>query len=179
MVLCGAVSWSRVRVPPDLPAVVANVSHRPDTAHKIRPRCAVARHCCTIVLYTGKNLRSEKGKPVAQKVQVTLVDDLDESEAAETVLFGLDGRNYEIDLSTKNADALRQSLAQYVEKARRPARGAAARGAGVRAPGGRASTDREQNKAIREWAKREGLDVSDRGRISKEVVDQYHARAGR
>lgn len=116
---------------------------------------------------------------MAQKVQVTLVDDLDESEAAETVHFGLDGRSYEIDLSSKNADALRQSLARYVDKARRPARGGAARGAGLRAPGGRASTDREQNKAIREWAKREGLDVSDRGRISKEVVDQYHARAGR
>lgn len=116
---------------------------------------------------------------MAQKVQVTLVDDLDESEAAETIRFALDGRSYEIDLSTANATALRQDLARFIEKARRPARSTVTRAAGFHANGERTATDRDQNKAIREWAKREGIDVSDRGRISREVVDQYHARAGR
>lgn len=117
---------------------------------------------------------------MAQKVQVTLVDDLDASEAAETVRFALDGRSYEIDLSSSNADALRQDLAKYVEKARRNigGGGGAARAAGVRTSGGRVGVDREQNKAIREWAKREGLEVSDRGRIAQQIVDKYHAQVG-
>ncbi len=115
---------------------------------------------------------------MAQKVQLLLVDDLDGGEAGETVRFGLDGVTYEMDLSEKNATALREALAPYTGAARRLGRNAAkaARGRGGSGP---ATTDREQNRAIREWAKRKGLEVSERGRISQDVVKQYEAEAGR
>jgi hypothetical protein len=116
---------------------------------------------------------------VAQKVQVLLVDDLDGGDAEETVKFGIDGTNYEIDLSGSNAQALREALGQYVGVARKVGRAASVRGAVPRNRGGSATSDREQNRAIREWAKRKGLEISDRGRISQEIVDRYHAEAGR
>jgi nucleoid-associated protein Lsr2 len=113
---------------------------------------------------------------MAQQVTVTLVDDLDGSEAEETVEFGLDGAFYEIDLSEDNAERLRESLAEYVEHARRAGgRKRTGRVAG-RAPRS-ASADREQNQAIREWARKQGMNVSERGRIPKEVTDAYNARA--
>ncbi|HEV7649305.1 MAG TPA: Lsr2 family protein [Actinophytocola sp.] len=116
---------------------------------------------------------------MAQKVMVTLVDDLDGSEAEETVEFGLDGAFYEIDLSDGNAERLRDALSEYVEHARRQAGGRkrlALRGGPGRAPR-TASADREQNQAIREWARKQGMNVSDRGRIPKEVTDAYNAQA--
>lgn len=116
---------------------------------------------------------------MAQKVMVTLVDDLDGTEAGETVEFGLDGAVYEIDLSDDNAERLRGALSDYVEHARRQAGGRkrlVARGGAGRAPR-TASADREQNQAIREWARKQGMNVSDRGRIPKEVTDAYNAQA--
>jgi hypothetical protein len=114
---------------------------------------------------------------MAQKVMVTLVDDLDGSEAEETVEFGLDGAFYEIDLSEDNAERLRDALSDYVEHARRQAgRKRLARVGVGRAPR-TASADREQNQAIREWARKQGMNVSDRGRIPKEVTDAYNAQA--
>jgi Lsr2 len=113
---------------------------------------------------------------MARKVQVHLLDDIDGSRADETLKFGVDGTLYEIDLNAKHADKLRSSLAQYILKARRVGRGqVAATGRGHAS----ARSDREQNQAIREWAKVKGLDVSDRGRIPQSVVEQYHAQAGR
>ncbi|PXY31161.1 histone-like nucleoid-structuring protein Lsr2 [Prauserella muralis] len=114
---------------------------------------------------------------MAQKVLVSLIDDLDGSEAEETVEFGLDGVSYEIDLSAENAEELRDALAQYVEHARRAG--------GRKRPSGRgnakqasrpASVDREQNQAIRAWARKNGYEVSDRGRIPSEVVEAYHKK---
>lgn len=114
---------------------------------------------------------------MAQQVTVTLVDDLDGSEAEETVEFGLDGAFYEIDLSEDNAERLRDALADYVEHARRAGgRKRAGRAVAGRAPRS-ASADREQNQAIREWARKQGMNVSERGRIPKEVTDAYNARA--
>jgi hypothetical protein len=114
---------------------------------------------------------------MAQKVMVTLVDDLDGSEAEETVEFGLDGAFYEIDLSEDNAERLRDALSEYVERARRQAGGRKrVAGRAGRAPR-TASADREQNQAIREWARKQGMNVSDRGRIPKEVTDAYNAEA--
>lgn len=114
---------------------------------------------------------------MAQKVTVTLVDDLDGSTAEETVEFGLDGVNYQIDLSDDNAARLRDALNEYVDHARRA--GGRKRSAG-RAPVGRAprpaSADREQNQAIREWARKQGMKVSDRGRIPAEVLEAYHKK---
>jgi hypothetical protein len=116
---------------------------------------------------------------MAQKVTVSLVDDLDGSEAEETVEFGLDGAFYEIDLSEDNAERLRDALAEYVEHARRS--GGRKRTGGRVAVAGRAprtaSADREQNQAMREWARKQGMNISDRGRIPKEVAEAYNAQA--
>lgn len=116
---------------------------------------------------------------MAQKVTVSLVDDLDGSEAEETVEFGLDGASYQIDLSEENAERLRDALAEYVEHARRS--GGRKRAAGRVAAAGRAprtaTADREQNQAIREWARKQGMKVSDRGRIPSDVIDAYNAKA--
>jgi hypothetical protein len=109
---------------------------------------------------------------VAQKVTVQLVDDLDGSVAEETVEFGLDGVSYQIDLSTVNAEKIRDLLGDYVAHARRSA--ARRRGASGVVRGRSAAVDREQNQAIREWARKRGLKVSERGRISAEVLDAYH-----
>jgi hypothetical protein len=108
---------------------------------------------------------------VAQKVTVSLVDDLSGSRADETVSFGLDGKNYEIDLSSKNADKLRGALADYVAAARKA--GGTPRGTAA-SPAHRPAVDREQNQAIREWARRKGMKVNDRGRIPSEVIEAYH-----
>jgi len=109
--------------------------------------------------------------PMAQKVQVLLVDDLDGSEATETVTFGLDGVSYEIDLSSGNAGRLREELAHYVEHARKAA-GAAAQ-ARRRRP--RSAGGREQSARIREWAKANGYKVNERGRIPANIVAEYEA----
>jgi hypothetical protein len=110
---------------------------------------------------------------VAQKVQVILVDDVDGGEAVENVSFGLDGASYEIDLSAENAKRLRDALAPYVSAARRVRPGGKSSGRSGR---GRGSTamDREQAAAIRDWARRQGLQVSDRGRIPASIVEQYN-----
>jgi len=119
---------------------------------------------------------------MAQKVVVSLVDDLDASEADETVEFGLDGATYEIDLSEANAARLRDVLADYVAHARRsggrrrsstPA-ASSSTSSRRRGGGGRAAVDREQNQAIREWARKQGMTVSERGRIPSEVSEAYH-----
>jgi hypothetical protein len=118
---------------------------------------------------------------VARETIVKLIDDIDGTTAAETVTFGIDGVAYEIDLSAKNAEKLRNVLAPYVEKGARVDRRRVAtlggRGAASRARGG--SGERDQNKAIRAWAQRKGYEVAPRGRIRQELVDQYHKEAGR
>ena len=114
---------------------------------------------------------------MAQQVTVTLVDDLDGAEADETVEFGLDGAQYQIDLSEDNAERLRDLLGEFITAARRA--GGRKRGPG-RPPKGSvtrsAGADREQNQAIREWARKNGFQVSERGRIPAEVLDAYHGR---
>ena len=110
---------------------------------------------------------------MAQIREIRLVDDLDGEVADETVEFGVDGKNYEIDLSTANAKKLRDALAEFVAAARRA--GGRRRGGGAPAAASRRpSIDREQNQAIREWARKRGMKVSDRGRIPAEVLEAYH-----
>ena len=112
---------------------------------------------------------------MAKRTVTTLIDDLDESEADETVKFGLDGVQYEIDLSAKNAAKLREALSPYVTVGRRIGRGQPA-------PSRRrlsAPSDRAQNKAIRDWARSKNKQISDRGRIPEDIVAEYHASAGR
>src|ERR1700712_3260831 len=111
---------------------------------------------------------------MAKKVTITLVDDFDgEGAADETVEFALDGVSYEIDLSSKNATKLRRDLKQWVEAGRRV--GGRRRGRSSAPSGrGRASIDREQSAAIRDWARRNGHNVSTRGRIPADVIDAFH-----
>jgi hypothetical protein len=105
---------------------------------------------------------------MAQKITVTLEDDLDGGRADETVRFGLGGADYEIDLSKKNAAALRRQLAPFIEYARRTGRG-------QRRRPGRTASSRERSAAIRAWAKGQGITVSERGRIPASVAEQYEA----
>ena len=109
---------------------------------------------------------------MAQKIHIVLEDDLDGSEATETVTFGLDGTTYEIDLNDKNAAALRDALAPYLGHGRKV--GAAPRRAGGRksaaAAGGGPSA-----REIRDWARENGHDVPERGRVSAEVRSAYDA----
>jgi hypothetical protein len=111
---------------------------------------------------------------VAQKVTVSLIDDLDGGQADDTVEFGFEGKSYEIDLSSGNIEKLRVALAPYVSAGRKAGRRRAAAAAGGGGSVRRASVDREQNQAIREWARKRGMKVSDRGRIPAEVLDAYH-----
>lgn len=108
---------------------------------------------------------------MAKKVTVTLVDDFDGAGAAdETVEFGLDGVTYEIDLSAKNAAKLRGDLKQWVAAGRRV--GGRRRPSSAR---GRGTIDRVQSAAIREWARRNGHNVSTRGRIPADIIEAFHA----
>ncbi|KRE95591.1 hypothetical protein ASG76_08125 [Nocardioides sp. Soil774] len=107
---------------------------------------------------------------MAQKVNIVLVDDLDGSEATETVSFGLDGASYEIDLNDANAAALRDAMSGYVGHARKVT------GGGRRARKSSGSTSSASNtKDVREWAKAQGMEVSERGRISADVQQAYDA----
>jgi hypothetical protein len=90
----------------------------------------------------------------------------------ETVQFALDGKNYEIDLSEDNAAALRDAIAEFVGAARRAGSGGTRRGRSA-SGAARSTGDREQNQAIRDWAREHGHTVSDRGRIPSEVIEAY------
>ncbi|KAA1419559.1 Lsr2 family protein [Nocardioides humilatus] len=106
---------------------------------------------------------------MAQRVNIVLVDDIDGSEASETVAFGLDGSSYEIDLNEKNAAKLRDALAGYVGHARKV--GGARRGrSAAKAPAGGVSA-----KDVRDWARANGHKVPDRGRIPADVREAYDA----
>ena len=103
---------------------------------------------------------------MAQKVVVTLFDDIDGSEAAETIAFGLDGKSYEIDLNQTNAKELRKALAPYVEAGRK------------RAKSGRTYRQTEvapDPAAVWAWAKANKMDVPARGRIPKKVYEAFSA----
>lgn len=111
---------------------------------------------------------------MAQKVQVLLVDDLDGGEADETVTFALDGKTYEIDLTTSNADKLRGLLEPYTKGGRRTGgRAAAGRGKGRGVSGGNKDT-----AEIRKWARENGHNVNDRGRVPAEIREAYEKANG-
>jgi hypothetical protein len=116
-----------------------------------------------------------KGKPVAQKVQVLLVDDLDGGEADETVTFALDGVTYEIDLTTANADKLRGLLTPYLESGRRTG-GRAGRGRGLKVA--RVGVAGQDTAKIRAWAKEKGYEVNDRGRVPATIREAYDKAHG-
>lgn len=105
---------------------------------------------------------------MASRTIVELTDDLDGKPAAETVAFGLDGRAFEIDLSEKNAKALRKTLEPWVTSARRVS------GRTRNAPPRRVETGVD-TAAVRAWAASNGIELSARGRLPKDVVEQYRA----
>jgi hypothetical protein len=105
---------------------------------------------------------------MAQKVTVALEDDLADGPADETVRFGFDGAEYEIDLNDKNARAFRKQLSPFIEHARKTGRGPARRA-------GRTAASRQHSGDIRARAKDHGIAVSERGRIPASVLEQYQA----
>ncbi|SOC51131.1 histone-like nucleoid-structuring protein Lsr2 [Ornithinimicrobium cerasi] len=110
---------------------------------------------------------------MVQRTKTILVDDIEGSEivdGGETVQFAIDGVSYEIDLSDKNAAKMREAFKFYTDHARRTG-GRRQSGTGSSSP----RTDKAQLDAIRRWAKDNGHQVSDRGRIKKEIVDAYEA----
>ena len=110
---------------------------------------------------------------MAQKIQTLFIDDLDGSAAEGTVRFGLDGTEYEIDLNAGHAKELRDALARYVDAARRVG--------SVRRPprGGRRGVAGDLNAVeVREWARAQGIEVKDRGRVPADLVARFKAAAG-
>ena len=116
---------------------------------------------------------------MAQKIEVMLVCDVCEGgkPGTETLGFGLDGQQYEIDLCDKHAKNLRDSVGTYVGAARRASagRGTGGRGRGRSSGGG----DRQRTQEIRAWARKKGIKGSERGRLSSDIVAQYEAANGR
>src|SRR5690242_8866878 len=111
---------------------------------------------------------------VAQKIQTLFIDDIDGSVAEGTVRFGLDGAEYEIDLNAEHAKALRAALGSYVGAgrgcggiARRPVRG-----------GRRGSSSGLNTTEVREWAKSQGIEVKDRGRVPADLVSRFRIATG-
>jgi len=112
---------------------------------------------------------------MAQKIQTLFIDDLDGGEAEGTVSFGLDGAHYEIDLSAVHAEELRSMLAPYA-KAGRKVTGAARRPARNQ---GKAAANGFSTNEIRDWAKANGLEIKDRGRVPADVVTKFRAATGK
>jgi hypothetical protein len=110
---------------------------------------------------------------MAKRIVVANSDDIDGSPAVETVHFGLDGVTYEIDLSTSHAATLRSVFELYRAAGRRV--GGVRERPAHRSRPGTTRTDPAQLAAIREWARRHGLHVSERGRVPQSVIDQYNA----
>lgn len=107
---------------------------------------------------------------MVEKITRETIDDIDGTSGAQTVLFGWNSRQYEIDLGDKNRQRLEDALRPFVDAARESTRDRR-----KRAPGPRSSSNLA---AIREWAKSNGYDVSDRGRVPAAVRDAYEAKDG-
>jgi nucleoid-associated protein Lsr2 len=110
---------------------------------------------------------------MAQKIQTLFIDDLDGGEAEGTVRFALDGTEYEIDLSTAHNEELRAALATYLEHARKVG-GTVRRGT----RGTRRGASSIDTTAVRVWAKEQGIDVKERGRVPGDIVERYRAATG-
>lgn len=109
---------------------------------------------------------------MVSRTTVTVHDDIDNSEGASTIPFAYKGTSYEIDLGEKNQAALDKALSKYLGVARKVSRSGAAP---TRRGSGAAAGRRSDLAEIRAWARENGLDVSERGRISGEVQQAYDA----
>lgn len=103
---------------------------------------------------------------MAQKIQTLFVDDIDGSEAEGTVRFGLDAADYEIDLSVEHREELHKALAAYIAHARKI-------GVARRSDRGRRSARAADTHKAREWAREQGIDIKDRGRVPAHILEQY------
>ena len=108
---------------------------------------------------------------MAQKIQTLFVDDIDGSEAEGTVRFGLDGADYEIDLSVAHSEELHKALAPYAAHARKAG--------GTRRParGGRNASAIDTHK-VREWAREQGIEIKERGRVPASIAEKYREATG-
>jgi hypothetical protein len=114
--------------------------------------------------YASIGASLQKGTTVASKTIIEVTDDLDGSKADETLHFAFEGAEFEIDLSKVHADGMRAALDPYMSAGRKT---------GGRRRNRAAATDGDQIKDIRDWAKKQGLKVSDRGRVSADVREAY------
>jgi hypothetical protein len=108
---------------------------------------------------------------MAQQIQTLFIDDIDGGEAAGTVRFALDGVEYEIDLSAEHTDELHTALGKYVDHARKV-------GGTRRAARGRRGANAIDTHKVREWAKEQGIEIKDRGRVPTNVIEQYREATG-
>ena len=106
---------------------------------------------------------------MAQQIQTLFIDDIDGGPAEGTVRFALDGTDYEIDLSTAHSEELHKVLAGYVTHARKTG------GTTRRGTRGRRGADAPDTRKVREWARAEGIDIKERGRVPAEVIEKYKA----
>ena len=109
---------------------------------------------------------------MAQRIQTLFIDDIDGGAADGTVRFGLDGADYEIDLSGEHSNELRTALGKYIEHSRKVG------GTARRAARGRSAGSAVDTAKVREWARESGYDIKDRGRVPADLVAKYQAAAG-
>jgi len=109
---------------------------------------------------------------MAQRIQTLFIDDIDGGAADGTVRFGLDGTDYEIDLSGEHTDELRSALGKFIEHSRKVGGTARRSARGLRA------APAVDTAKVREWAKGNGYDIKDRGRVPAELVAKYQEASG-
>ena len=107
---------------------------------------------------------------MAQKIQTLFVDDIDGSEAEGIVRFGLDGADYEIDLSVAHSEELHKALAPFIAHARKAGARRTARG--------RRNAGAVDTHKVREWARGQGIEVRDRGRVPADITAKYRQATG-
>jgi Lsr2 len=115
---------------------------------------------------------------VAQKIQTLFIDDIDGGAAEGTVRFALDGTDYEIDLNAKHSEELRSALGKYVNHARKVG-GSARRAARAAGRAGRGAGSALNTTEVRNWAREQGYDIKDRGRVPADLVAKYQAATGK
>jgi hypothetical protein len=113
---------------------------------------------------------------MAKQIVTLLTDDIDGSKADRTVEFSIDGVSYTIDLSDKNAGKLRKALDPYLAAASRIGRSSTQRIVGRNPAPAPSRANRDQNQAIRDWANKNGYEVSERGRIPSSIVEAFHSK---
>jgi hypothetical protein len=124
-------------------------------------------------------IESRKAVIVAQKIQTLFIDDIDGGEAEGTVRFALDGAEYEIDLSSKHSEELRSALGKYVSHARKVGGAARRQGRLPAGKGAKSGSSALNTTEVRNWARENGYDIKDRGRVPADLVAKYQAATGK